>query len=415
MRPTRSRTATSTSRASASAATASRSTPTSSSTPIRTCGCRRWLATSTRRWPAFAVDTIEDRIGSLDGPAGARARHRLPRRRARGCLQLRLPAARRASRGRARASTATTRTSQRRSPAASSASSRTSCGSGVPVRVAILQAAHAAYRSLDPADPARPRAPRRRAERARARCRSSGPGSGTSESAADVAAELPSVGLAAGRGVWVVLSRPTTSARTSSASRTRSSPALPEASLLIVDDISPDGTGELADTIAAQRAARLGAASAGQAGARRRVPRRVPLGPRAARRRGRSSRWTPTSATTRADLPRLLAPLMGECRPRARHALHAGRRHGRLAVVSAPDQPRRDALRANRPAPALPRPDRWVQGLAARAARVDPPARDLRLGLRLPGGDDVVGASSRRQHRPGADRLPGADRRERRR
>ena len=51
VRPTRSRTATSTSRASASAATASRSTPTSSSTASRTCGCLRWLATSTIPWP----------------------------------------------------------------------------------------------------------------------------------------------------------------------------------------------------------------------------------------------------------------------------------------------------------------------------------------------------------------------------
>jgi dolichol-phosphate mannosyltransferase len=61
----------------------------------------------------------------------------------------------------------------------------------------------------------------------------------------------PAVGLAAGRGVWVVL--PTYNERENvEAMASAILEALPEASLLIVDDSSPDGTGELADAIAAR-------------------------------------------------------------------------------------------------------------------------------------------------------------------
>jgi dolichol-phosphate mannosyltransferase len=72
-----------------------------------------------------------------------------------------------------------------------------------------------------------------------------------SASGAEAAPGTPAVGLAAGRGVWVVL--PTYNERVNiepmAAAILR---ALPEALLLIVDDDSPDGTGELADTIAAR-------------------------------------------------------------------------------------------------------------------------------------------------------------------
>lgn len=59
----------------------------------------------------------------------------------------------------------------------------------------------------------------------------------------------PSVGLAAGRGVWVVL--PTYNERENlEPIASAILAALPEASLLVVDDSSPDGTGEIADGIA---------------------------------------------------------------------------------------------------------------------------------------------------------------------
>lgn len=63
---------------------------------------------------------------------------------------------------------------------------------------------------------------------------------------------LPRVGLAAGRGVWVVL--PTYNERENVEAMVGALlDRLPEASVLVVDDASPDGTGDLADTIAAQQ------------------------------------------------------------------------------------------------------------------------------------------------------------------
>jgi dolichol-phosphate mannosyltransferase len=68
---------------------------------------------------------------------------------------------------------------------------------------------------------------------------------------AEPGAAPPPVGLAAGRGVWVVL--PTYNERGNlEPIATAILGALPEASLLVVDDASPDGTGELADTLAAR-------------------------------------------------------------------------------------------------------------------------------------------------------------------
>ncbi len=59
----------------------------------------------------------------------------------------------------------------------------------------------------------------------------------------------PAVGLAAGRGVWVVL--PTYNERENLEPLVEAVlEALPEATLLVVDDASPDGTGELADMMA---------------------------------------------------------------------------------------------------------------------------------------------------------------------
>jgi dolichol-phosphate mannosyltransferase len=128
-------------------------------------------------------------------------------------------------------------------------------------------------------------------------------------SAADGAATLPSVGLAAGRGVWVVL--PTYNER-ENVERIAAAvlDALPEASLLIVDDSSPDGTGELADTIAA-RESRISVLHR---------PGKEGLG--VAYRDG--FRWVLGRSDVHAvvqmdadfshdpaDLPRLLAPLMG--------------------------------------------------------------------------------------------------------
>jgi dolichol-phosphate mannosyltransferase len=130
-----------------------------------------------------------------------------------------------------------------------------------------------------------------------------------SESVAEVASELPSVGLAAGRDVWVVL--PTYNERENLepiASAILAS--LPEASLLIVDDSSPDGTGELADTLAAHeprvsvlhRPAKQGLGVAYRDGFRWVLER---PDAKAVVQMDADFSHDP------ADLPRLLAPLMG--------------------------------------------------------------------------------------------------------
>src|SRR5690606_30921496 len=83
------------------------------------------------------------------------------------------------------------------------------------------------------------------------------PGWGMSASAAEAgesdtpAAPVPRVGLAAGRGVCVVL--PTYNERENIEAMVAAVlEQLPEASVLVVDDDSPDGAGELADTMAAR-------------------------------------------------------------------------------------------------------------------------------------------------------------------
>jgi dolichol-phosphate mannosyltransferase len=126
-------------------------------------------------------------------------------------------------------------------------------------------------------------------------------------SASDAEA-APQVGLAAGRGVWVVL--PTYNERENLEPMAAAIlAALPEGQLLVVDDGSPDGTGTLADTLAATEP-------------RLRVlhrPAKEGLG--AAYRQG--FHWVLDQPDTRAvvqmdadfshdprDLPRLLQPLM---------------------------------------------------------------------------------------------------------
>ena len=122
-------------------------------------------------------------------------------------------------------------------------------------------------------------------------------------------APLPRVGLAAGRGVWVVL--PTYNERENIEAMVGAIlEQLPEASVLVVDDSSPDGTGELAETIAARaprvsvlhRPGKEGLGVAYTAGFRWVLER---PGTHAVAQMDADFSHDP------ADLPRLLAALMG--------------------------------------------------------------------------------------------------------
>jgi dolichol-phosphate mannosyltransferase len=116
------------------------------------------------------------------------------------------------------------------------------------------------------------------------------------------------VGLAAGRGVWVVL--PTYNERENlEGVATAILAALPEAELLIVDDGSPDGTGVLADTLAARepRVQVLHRAGKEGLGAAYRHGFRLALGHPGVRA---VVQMDADFSHDPADLPRLLAPLM---------------------------------------------------------------------------------------------------------
>ena len=159
--------------------------------------------------------------------------------------------------------------------------------------------------------------------------------------------------------------RRTTSARTSSRCSARSRRSACACSS--IDDNSPDGTGEIADRLAARARLRLGA-----------PPRR--------RRRGSAPRTSPASARALADGAelrprdglRLLARsrrraaadrgVRGRRRPRARLALRPGRRHRELGPHRAGSS--RRAARSTRAmllGVARPRPDRRLQVLPPRA------------------------------------------------
>jgi dolichol-phosphate mannosyltransferase len=116
------------------------------------------------------------------------------------------------------------------------------------------------------------------------------------------------VGLAAGRGVWVVV--PTYNERENLEGISAAIlAALPEAELLIVDDSSPDGTGLLADTIAARqpRLQVLHRPGKEGLGAAYRHAFRWVLGQPGARA---VVQMDADFSHDPADLPRLLAPLM---------------------------------------------------------------------------------------------------------
>ena len=218
--------------------------------------------------------------------------------------------------------------------------------------------------------------------------------------------ETPGVGLAAGRGAWVVL--PTYNERENLEPLAAAIlSALPEASLLVVDDASPDGTGELADTIAARES-------------------RVTVLHRAAKQGlGVAYReafaWVLARSDTRAivqmdadfshdpaDAPRLLEPLMRDA------DLVLGTRYMPGGDTVGWPWYRKLISRGGtlfaRTVLLLPYRDLTGGFKAWRRETLEcgPAARVCRLRVRLPDRDHVVGAPARCPHRAGADHLPRA-------
>ena len=164
--------------------------------------------------------------------------------------------------------------------------------------------------------------------------------------------------------------------------------------VLVVDDGSPDGTGELAEKIAERRPTTTAPGGSTSCTARASSASAPPTSRASA---GRSSAATTSSCEMDADgshraedLPRLLAALARR-RPRARLALGAGR-HGReLAVEPARPVPRGEHLHAprarhpaaaTRPAASAPTAPTLLRDADARRHRV--------AGLLLPGRHGVA-------------------------
>ena len=114
------------------------------------------------------------------------------------------------------------------------------------------------------------------------------------------------------------------------------------------------------------RPADPGPPPAGQAGPRPRLSRRLRAWRSTAARRS-SSRWTPTSATTRPSCPRSSRPIDDGAADLVIGSRYtAGRRRRRLGHRPADHLARRQPVRADRPAPRPERPDRRLQGVARR-------------------------------------------------
>ena len=156
------------------------------------------------------------------------------------------------------------------------------------------------------------------------------------------------------------------------------------------------------------RPAGPGPASAGEAGPRPGVSRRLRRRPRRRRRRS-SSRWTPTGRTTRRSCRR------SSRRSRADEAdLVIGsryvdrRRRPRLGPRPAGHLARRQPVRPDRPRPQAARPDRRLQGVARRPRWPAIPFDGVHAGGYVFQIEMTYRASrARRAHRRGADRLPG--------
>ena len=183
--------------------------------------------------------------------------------------------------------------------------------------------------------------------------------------------------------------------------------------VLVVDDNSPDGTGEIADRLAAELDARRRAPPRAQGGARAGVPRR--LSTRARRRSRAVLEMDCDFSHDPDDVPRLIAAAEDGADLVLGSRYVPGGSIPNWSLAAAVHLARRLRLRAALAADAAARPHRRVQVLPARGARDDRPRRDRVEGLRVPDRGDVprrcarASASSRSRSRSSTARR--ADRR----
>ena len=170
--------------------------------------------------------------------------------------------------------------------------------------------------------------------------------------------------------------RPTTSARTSSRCCARLGEVLRDGDrVLVIDDGSPDGTGELADRLAAELGFVDVLHRAAQGGPRPGLPRRLPAGARRRRRAG--ARDGLRLLARPADVPAADRGGRGGRRPRARLALRRGRRVSATGASSAALISRGASLyTALFLQMGVQGPDRRLQVLPPTRARDDRPRRD---------------------------------------
>ena len=176
----------------------------------------------------------------------------------------------------------------------------------------------------------------------------------------------------------------------------------PDDRVLVIDDNSPDGTGELADRLAAEeprvavlhRPAKEGLGPAYLAGFRRALDDGAEL----------VLEMDCDFSHDPDDVPRLIAAA-DRRRPRARLPLRGRRAHRELGRLAAIRLARRVALRPGAPPGAGARPDRGIQVLPPRSARAHRPRRGHGPRLRVPDRDDLPRAPRRVPCRRGADHV----------
>ncbi len=187
--------------------------------------------------------------------------------------------------------------------------------------------------------------------------------------------------------------------------------------VLVVDDNSPDGTGQMADEMAAGRAADPRPASPREGRPRKGVPRRVPLGA------GARLRVHLRDGRRLQPRPQIPEPVPGRgqgCRPGDRLALQDRRERHQLADLPAPAVARRQPVRPVGHRAADRGLDRRLQVLSPEGARGDRPRPGALQRLLVPDRDELPrleeglspGRDSHRVHRSdrGAEQDEQADR-----